>query len=133
MSEKGGCRGGGCFKVVGIGCAVMLAVLAILALVAYLNIDAIKEMDWYRSISEAAEGAKTEMQYMLELRSELAGAYPAQDIQMQVNMDMGNRGSGRILVVEFINPAFSLPESSEGKEESARAIARRVAVIYPEI
>lgn len=121
----------GCGRAAGIGCAVVCAIVVLSVALIAMNLDAIKESDWYRSIGETAEAAKLEFTYMLQLREELLLVYPAQEVRVNIRSNMGSQGKNKSLVVEFVNPDFDVPD--DDTEQFAREIAVAVATKYPEI
>jgi len=123
-------KGRGCLRAFGIGCAVVVALLLLAALFAWLNRDAIRGSDWYRSLSEQAESAKAEFGHMMELRESLLAEYPADEVEILNQVTHTSGGRNRSLVVQFTNPAFDVENDSA---TTAREIAHRVAERYPEI
>lgn len=123
-------KGRGCLRALGIGCAVVIALLLLAALFAWLNRDAIRGSDWYRSLSEQAESAKAEFGHMMELRESLLAEYPADDVTVLNQVMHTTGGRNRSLVVQFTNPAFDVENDSA---TTAREIAHHVAERYPEI
>jgi len=124
-------KSGGCIKAGGVGCAVLSLLGVLLIVLVMLNLESIKEADWYRSIGETANAAKQEFQWMLELRAELAAKYPALEVQVSAESFTGSQGPTRSLVVTFLNPDFKISEADS--KLFAKGIATEVASSYPEI
>ena len=121
----------GCLKAVGIGCGVLMAILALILLLIATNLDSIKQSEWFQSVEETAQYAKQEGQNLLSLRSTLSVSYPAEEIQVNVQFHSGAEDSRRSLEVHFVNPAFEIPE--EQAESLAEEIALEVATEFPSI
>lgn len=125
-------KGRGCLRALGIGCAVVVALLLLAALFVWLNRDAIRGSDWYRSLSEQTTAAKAEFGHMMELRASLLAEYPADDVTVLNQVMRNSSGRHRSLVVQFTNPAFQI-ESDGAEWETAHEIAQTVAERYPEV
>lgn len=125
--------GSGCIKAIGVGCMVIVAMALVGITLIWAKWDDIKDSDWFRSVSEAAAAAQSEMGYMLDLRTSLLQVFPAENINVQAQQHRSTAGSAKTLNVSFINPEFSLPEAMGEKEGKAREIAQFIAKQYPNI
>lgn len=130
-AAKGG-RGRGCLRAFGVGCAVVVVLVLAAGFFAWLNRDAIRGSDWYRSLSDKAAAAKTEVGNMLQLRADLLAEYPAEEIEVLNEQLRTSDGRQRSLVVQFTNPAFEMPGDA-AEQSTAREIALTVAGRYPEV
>jgi len=126
-------RGSGCLKAAAMGCLAALALVVIGGFAVWLNWDAIKNTELYRSISASVKEAQAEMQPMLDLRAELLEHYPSQQVNVRINSNLGGGERRRSLVVAFVNPKFSVPETDGGRRNLAREIAVRITASYPDV
>lgn len=126
-------KSGGCLKAAGIGCGLVIVLLVVAGVLVALNLDAIRQSDWYKSASEAVNVAQEELHNMKQLREDLLRDYPSEDVLVRARVvgSSGADGSSHTLVVELAN----LEADGSGLDGAAlaREIAVRVRTTYPTI
>jgi hypothetical protein len=127
MADK---SGAGCLKSCAVGCASALALVAVLAVGLWLGRDSIKEIGWFKQVSDTVETAKGEAVAMNALGVRLAHSYPAAQIPIRAHIQSENGKTVKALIVTFVDPQFALPESADGQEAKAREIAGAIAADY---
>jgi hypothetical protein len=127
MADK---SGAGCLKSCAVGCASALALLVVLAIGLWLGRDSIKEIGWFKKVSDTVESAKGEAVAMNALGARLAQGYPAAQIPIRAHIQSENGKTVKTLTVAFVDPQFALPESADGQEAKAREIAQAIAADY---
>lgn len=130
MSDRGSGKGG-CLRVLGWGCGCLVAALVLLAVAAYLGRDWILDSDWYQDMRRFADRSGQEFRAALEIRDQLAEAFPAESISIGYRIDHG-AGSRRVLALTILNPSFDIPDGEAGAPV-ALEIARFAAARHPSI
>jgi hypothetical protein len=101
----------GCKDFATLGCATIIVVAVLIAVVVSLNFDRIKSSNYVQSVGS-----------MLELQAAMARQFSCDDIQVTVSM-VPKEGEGRTLNVQLLNPSF-LTDPEVNQEERAREAAR---------
>ena len=112
MAEK---SGSGCLKSCAVGCATILALFLVLAVGAWMGRDTLRQTGWFKKIADRFETVKSEAVEMNALGARLAVRYPAQAIPIRMHIQTENGKTVESLVVTFVNPEFSLPDSAAGR------------------
>jgi hypothetical protein len=128
-----GSNASGCWKVFGIGCAVLFLLVATGIAGLWMSRDSIRHAPWFHSLAERGAAAADEFRRMQALRAALRARYPAEDVQVTMNFRSHDGVRTRSLAVTLVNPAASLGFEGEEARTSARAVARLVAATYPSI
>jgi hypothetical protein len=118
---------GGCLKGLLIGCGVMLLLLVVGIAGVALNFDLVRQSGWYRSIVDKVQSARSDVQNIVRLRSELLELYPAEQLGANVRFSSINGVSNKMLDLQFDEPRFELPAEPGERERFARAIAAAAA------
>lgn len=118
---------GGCLKGLMIGCGVVLLLVIVGVAGVAMNLDVIKQSDWYRSMADKVGSAKADFDSALRLRAELLERYPAGQLGANIHFSSTNGVSERRLVLTFVDPTFPLPDGRAATEALARQIASDAA------
>jgi hypothetical protein len=128
MAEK---SGSGCLKSCAVGCASIVALVAVLAAGAWFGRDSLRQLPWIKKISETVETAKSEAVQLQALSARLRERYGAGQVTAHANIESTNGRTVKTLVVVFVGPGSALPEATAGREAAARAVAGAIAADYP--
>jgi hypothetical protein len=100
------------------GCGGMLALAVLVTVLVLVNLESIKSSKPYQNAMSKVEKGKEAFGQMMELRSELLGQFPAENIQMTI--------TGDVLVIQVVNPSFLEGDEADW-DRSVREIARVAA------
>lgn len=114
MTER---KGGGCFKVLGCGCMVVLALIALVAMGVMFNWDGIMSSDLVHKVRHKVEQGRDAMVELQALETELSDGLDAAAVHLGATFD--NRGRRvQVTIADPVLPADADPA----------VLAREVAV-----
>lgn len=117
-------------KGLAAGCLTVLGILAVLLAALWFGVRDSEEFQTLRKIAGAAAG---EARAMAAVKRYLVEIYPAEKVEVGVNVSSTGETSQRILAVKFVNPTFAVDSSSPGATVEPREIALAVAAEYSNV
>lgn len=109
--------GGGCLKLIGCGCAVVLALIGLVAIAVMFNWDRIMDSDAVHSVRRTVAQGRDAMVELHALEGEMSDAFDAAAVHLGATFD----SRGRRVQVTIVDPV--LPEDAD-----PAWLARQVAV-----
>jgi hypothetical protein len=114
-------------KIIAAGCLSVIGLVMLVALTVWLNLDALRDQEWFRSATEGG----AEVRRLMRLQSTLLAGYPADSVSLRFSQQHDGDEVVHILNATFVNPKFPLVDADGSEEGKAREIALEIVAVYP--